>query len=100
MELFLSILEHAVYFGVASVPLLLVFLLLIAFKLPPRSVITCLFLNLLVSIFFWIKLNDAHTALYQGLAYLASFAWVLAEWMLKKRSDKNESKNDSINVKF
>lgn len=94
MEFVLYILEHSVCYGVASIPLILVFLQLKIFKLPPKSIVTCLFLNLLVSIFFWLKLKDAHIALYQGMAYFSSFAWILAEWVLIKIGDKNKSRND------
>lgn len=95
MDFFLYILEHAVGFGVASVPLILVFLLLKVFKLSPKSIMICLLLNLAVSIFFWFKLKDAGIALYQSIPYVSGFIWILADEVLRKRRENNKSTKDS-----
>ena len=85
MDFFLYIFERAVYFGVASVPLILVFLQLKIFKLPLKFTASYLLLNLLVSIFFWLKLKDIHVSLYQSIPYIFSFVWIWVENVLRKR---------------
>lgn len=87
MDFFLYTFERAVNFGIASVPLILVFLLLKIFKLPRKSIASCLLLNLLVSSFFWLKLKDVHIALYQGVPYISSFIWIWADGILAKRKE-------------
>ena len=93
MDFFLYIIEHAVDWSVASVPLILVFLQLKIFRLPLKSIASCLSLNLLVSVFFWLKLKDVHVALYQSIPYISSFIWIWAENVLRKRHESNN--NDS-----
>ena len=87
MSFFLYVLEGAVDFGVASVPLILVFLLLKVFNLLPKSTAICLLLSLLVSVFFWLKLKDVCIALYQGVPYISSFIWIWADAVLRKRQE-------------
>lgn len=94
MDFFLYTLEHIVGFGVASVPLILVFLLLKVFKLLPKYTAICLVLNLLVSIFFWLKLKDAYIALYQSIPYVSSFIWIWADDVLRKRRENDKSMKD------
>lgn len=96
MDFFLYILEHVIGFGVASVPLILTFLLLKVFKLSPKSITICLLLNLSVSVFFWLKLKDVHIALYQSVPYVSSFIWIWAEGVLRKRRENNKSMNDDL----
>ena len=85
MDFLLYILEHSVEFGIASVPLILVFLMLKIFKLPPKNIAICLLLNMSVSIFFWVKLKDVYIALYQSVPYISAFIWIWAENELRKR---------------
>lgn len=96
MDFFLYILERVIGFGVASVPLILVFLLLKVFKLSPKSVTICLLLNLLVSVFFWLKLKDIHIFLYQSVPYVSCFIWIWADGVLRKRRENNKSMNDDL----
>ena len=91
MDLFLYMLEGAIDFAVASTPLILVFLMLRVFKLAPKSIAICLTLNLLVSIFFWVKLEDIYITIYQSVPYVSSFIWIWAENILKKRREDKES---------
>ena len=96
MDFFLYTFEHAINFGVASVPLILTFLLLKASNLPPKYITICLLLNLLVSVFFWLKLEDINIALYQSVPYVSSFIWIWAESVLRKRRENNKSMNDDL----
>lgn len=91
MDLFLYMFERIVYFGVASVPLVLVFLQLKIFKLPLKSIASCLLINLLVSLFFWLKLKDVQIALYQSIPYISSFIWIWTESVLRKRRGNKNS---------
>lgn len=86
---------HIVNFWVASVPLLLTFFQLKVFKLPVKPTFTCVALCLIVSCFFWIKLNDFHLFMYQAFPYVASFLWIWAEHKLAKasRSGKENKEN-------
>ena len=96
MDFFLYALERVAGFAVASVPLILVFLLLKIFNLSPKSIMICLLLNLLVSVFFWLKLKDIHTALYQSVPYISSFIWMWANGVSRKRRENNKSMNDDL----
>ena len=96
MDFFLYTLERVIGFGVASVPLILVFLLLKVFNLSPKSVTICLLLNLLVSVFFWLKLKDIHISLYQSVPYVSCFIWILEDGVLRKRRENNKSMNDDL----
>ena len=96
MDFFLYALERVGGFGVASVPLILVFLLLKVFNLSPKSIAICLLLNMLVSVFFWLKLKDVHIALYQSAPYVSGFIWIWADGVLRKRRENNKSMNDDL----
>lgn len=96
MELLLFLLERNSSFFVASIPLILTFLLLKIFKLPSKPIIICILLNLLASIFFWIKLRDISVALYQSVPYVSSFIWLWAENILEKRQANDESTKDEF----
>ena len=93
MDFFSYVLERAVYFGIASVPLILTFLQLKVFKLSFKSIASCLVLNLLVSGFFWLKLKDIHIVLYQSVPYVVSFLWIWAESVLRKRTNDKSVKD-------
>lgn len=96
MDFFLYLLERFFSFFVASVPLILTYLLLRIFKLPPKSITICILLNLLASIFFWIKLRDISVALYQSVPYISSFIWLWAENVLEKGQANDESTKDEF----
>ena len=96
MDFFFYTFEHAINFGVASVPLILAFLLLKVFNLSPKSIIICILLNLMISVFFWLKLKDVHVALYQSIPYVLSLIWMWAESVLRKREEHNNSKEDDV----
>ena len=94
MNLFLCTFTHTLEFCVASVPLILVFLLLKVFRVSPQLTAIVVILNLIVSIFFWAKLRDLQVALYQSVPYISSFIWIWAEGVLAKRR-RAECKKDS-----
>ena len=98
MDFLLYALERAIGFGVASAPLILVFLLLKVFKFSSKSIAICLLLNLFVSVFFWVKLKDIHIALYQSFPYVSSFIWIWADSELKKRREQNKSIDDDFST--
>ncbi len=98
MDLLLWMFERVIGFGVASVPLILVFLMLKVFNLSPKSITICLLLNLLVSGFFWLKLKDVHIALYQGIPYVLSFIWIWVENVIIKMREKDRLKNHSSDL--
>ena len=95
MDFFLYIFEDTVEFMIASVPLFLVFLMLKAFKMPAEYVAVCLMLNLLVSIFFWVKLKDVYIALYQSVPYISGSICIWAENVLRKKREPDESGKDN-----
>ena len=92
MDWFLYSFENIANFCVASIPLVLVALLLKFSKLSPKLIGICISLNLLVSVFFWLKLRDFYVALYQSVPYVSSFIWVWANGFLRKRR-KSENGN-------
>ena len=87
MDFFLYTFEQAINFGVSSIPLVLVFLQLRLYKLPFKAVIINLLLNLLLNIFFWLKLKDGTIILYQSIPYISSFIWIYCESVLKTRQN-------------
>lgn len=93
MELALYLLEGSINFIIATVPLIILFLQKKVFKLEIKVIGSCLVLNLLVSIFFWVKLKDINLMLYQSVPYILSFTYILAEYLFQKRK---ESKKDSV----
>ncbi len=88
MDFFIYMFEHIWSFGVSSVPLILVFLQLKIFKHSLQSVISCLLLNLLLSVFFWIEIQEIGIIIYQGIPYISSFLWIWAEHILQKSREK------------
>ena len=86
MDLIIYIFEHIIEFWIASVPLIFVFLFSKFFKLSYKRILVCLLLNMLVSVFFWIKLRDVQIVLYQGIPYVLSFIIVWAESVFEKRN--------------
>ena len=90
MDIIIYWLEDTVEFAVASVPLIIVFLLLKVFKLPSKKILPCIILNLIVSIYFWLKLKDIYLALYQCFPYISAFIWLWAENVLEKRRADRE----------
>lgn len=87
MDFIVFILEHIINFGVASIPLIIVYLQLKIFKGAPKVATYLLTLNLLLSIFFWLKLKDISLVLYQVIPYVSSFIWVWCESLMKKREN-------------
>lgn len=81
MDFFLYLFEG----GVAGVPLTLVFLQMKIFKLSPKAVACCLLPSLMVSVFFWLQIKNTHLIIRQSAAYVASYAWIIAEHVLIKR---------------
>ena len=85
MDLLLFISERSINFFISCIPLIIVFLQLKIFKLTPKITLIFLLLNLLLSIFFWIKLQDGIIAIYQSVSYVFSFICVWAENILRKK---------------
>lgn len=89
MDFFLYRLESTICFVIASIPLIIAFVLMKLFKQPPKVVACSLALYLPAYIFFWVQLKDLHLVLYQGVPYLSSFIWIWAEHILTKRDKKS-----------
>ena len=81
---------------VAWVPLIMVFVLLKKFKLSANKTILCLILNLLVNVYFWLRLEDFYIVLNHGVSYIASFLWLWAENVLEKRQADNKNSDDLL----
>lgn len=90
MDFLYYMFEHAWNFTIASIPLVLVFLQLIIFKLPFKAIVICLLLNALMSIFFWVKLKDIELILYQIVPYVLTIIWLFSYYIV---TIKNKGKN-------
>lgn len=88
--------EGTVDSAVASVPLIIVFLLLKRYKLPAKKTVPFLILNILVSIYFWLKIGDVFLALYQCVSYISGFIWLWAENVLEKRQAEKENSDNLL----
>lgn len=96
MELISYFFCNAVDFQVASIPLVTVFVQLKKFKMSPKQVSFSLLLQLIVKIYFWVKMKDVYIVLYQSLPFLFGFICLYAENLLIKRSNKKDATNNSI----
>ena len=54
------------------------------FKFPPKKVVVCIILNLIISVYFWIRLGDFNLALYQLIPYVSGFIYLLHKIKFKK----------------
>lgn len=95
MELILVMIQHIVYFGISSIPLITTFFHLKVFKMPPKETSFIVVLNLFVSVFFWFKVKDVFLIIYQCVPYISSFIWLWAEHIVLKRRENSKSTNDS-----
>lgn len=99
MELIIFVIQHIVYFGISSIPLVIVFLHLKVFKLQPKETSIVVGLLLLGSMFFWFKVKDLFLTLYQCVPYFSSFIWLWSEHIVLKRQEDSNSTNDSSDCK-
>ena len=95
MDLLFYLFENAINFFVASIPLIIYFLGSKVFKLTPKVIMIFLFINLIMSIFFWVKLKDIYLAIYQGIPYIVGYICLWSEHILIKRR-----KNMKNNINF
>ena len=95
MDLLFYLFENAINFFVASIPLIIYFLGSKLFKLTPKVIMIFLIINLIMSIYFWIKLKDIYLAIYQCIPYLLSYICLFAVYILVKRKNNNISDNSS-----
>lgn len=72
-----------------------VFVQLKKFKMSPKQVSFSLLLQLIVKIYFWVKMKDVYIALYQSLPFLLDFIRLYAENLLIKRSNKKDATSTS-----
>ena len=91
MDILIFYFEHAINFTIASIPIILVYLHIKVFKLESKVTVVSLLLSLILSIFFWIKLQDCFLVMYQGIAYACAFIWVWAEGKLQQQKKKEEN---------
>ena len=64
------VLNHAISFIISSIPLIIIYIQVYMFKFPPKKVVVCIILNLIISVYFWIRLGDFNLALYQLIPYV------------------------------
>ena len=95
MDLIWVMIQHIVYFGISSIPLITTFFHLKVLKMPAKETTFVVVLNLFVSVFFWFKLKDVFLIIYQCIPYISSFAWLWTEHILLKRQEDSNSTNDS-----
>ena len=95
MELIWIMIQHIVYFGISSIPLIITFFHLKVFKMPPKETSFIVVLILFMSVFFWFKVKDAFLIIYQCVPYISSFIWLWAEHIMLKRREDIKSTNDS-----
>ena len=90
MDLLRYLVEGKIDFIIASIPLVIVFLQLKVFRHSIKETAICLSLNLMVSIYFWIKLKESNIALYQIIAYASGYIWLVSEGILKNMESKKK----------
>ncbi|MBO5196740.1 MAG: hypothetical protein J6C03_06570, partial [Clostridia bacterium] len=71
-------------------PLVIVFVQLKILKLTPKMIGICLLLNIIVSVYFWIRIMDVKIALYQAIPYISSFIWLGCERILEEKAKKED----------
>lgn len=98
MELALAMIEHIVYFGISSIPLIAVYFCLKVFKLSPKVTLFFWITNLLMSVFFWFKVKDIFLTFYQCVPYVSSLIWIWCENVMRKRNENNQSVKESSDL--
>lgn len=86
MELIIYILNHVIETLVAAAPLILIYLEYRLLKLNSNDIGGLLLLNLIVSVFFWIKLRDWRIAIYQGVPYVIGYLCLFVLSLNKKNT--------------
>lgn len=91
MALFLFLLENNINFWIASAPFILAFLQMKIFKMDHKATSICLGINLLVSIYFWVKLKSFSLFIYQIVPYFSTYVCIWSDYICKK-IEKSRSK--------
>lgn len=91
MDLLNYFLEHAINFGIASIPLVITYLQLKVYKGEIKATYTLLILCLLLSAYFWMEVKDVVLVIYQGIPYVSAFLWTWGESVLQKRKMENDA---------
>lgn len=86
MDFLAYIFEHAISFGVASIPLVLVFFQMKICKIQHKAIVITLVLSLVISIYFWIRLSNVGVFFEHSIPYATSFIWVWADFTLQKNT--------------
>ena len=84
MDLLFFVLNHAISFIISSIPLIIIYIQVYMFKFPPKKFVVCIILNLIISVYFWIRLGDFNLALYQLIPYVSGFIYLLYKIKFKK----------------
>lgn len=84
MDLLFFVFNHAISFIISSIPLIIIYIQVYMFKFPPKKVVVCIILNLIISVYFWIRLGDFNLALYQLIPYVSGFIYLLYKIEFKK----------------
>lgn len=88
MNLPIFLLNSILEFWIATIPLITVFYLKRFCKIGCEKILAVLILQLLLSVYFWIKIGNINIVLYQIFPYLSSFIWVLGDLYIKKKQSK------------
>lgn len=89
MDLLTYLLSGIWNFSIASIPLINVFFLKRVCKTKEKNIVVILILQFLLSIYFWIKMEELHIFLYQIFPYVFAFIWVLCDLYLKRKKTQN-----------
>ena len=86
MDLLFFVFNHAISFIISSIPLIIIYIQVYMFKFPPKKVVVCIILNLIISVYFWIRLGDFNLALYQLIPYVSGFIYLLYKIKFKNNN--------------
>ena len=94
MELLIWWFGHCIEFGIASTPLIMYFICKKKFRLSPKSTQLVLVLQLIVSVYFWIKTKDLFLVFYQSVPYVLSFIMVWCDLVALKINTEKEQEHE------
>lgn len=95
MNFFIYVISGIWEFAIASIPLIIVFLLMKVCKIKEKKIFAILILQLLLSTYFWIKMKDIHIFLYQIFPYVSAFIWLLCNIYILKTIRAKECKQNA-----
>ena len=87
MDFIVYYFENSINFFVAIIPLASVYIQR-HYKVDKKVILSCLSLNFILSLYFWIQLGDIIIVIPQIIPYVVGYVLVLSEYLVNRIKNK------------